>query len=108
MLSEALGIVHETFSHVATLTPAGGLSAPVDLTARLTVSMAQYGDLDREGYSQVLGDDVTIILLQSEYSDRPTRGDMLDLGDWGRWRVEALEPRRNPVEWHVHCVRAPA
>jgi len=58
--------VHRQFGFPATYTAPTAGSAPVSCTVRLHSKIARFGDLDREGYAEVVEDVTKIIFLQSE------------------------------------------
>lgn len=65
--------VHARFAVPATYTPPNG-GVPVQCSARLHTKIARFGDLDREGFSEVVEDVNKVILLQSEVPNPLRKG----------------------------------
>lgn len=58
------GIVHGVFAVPATYIPATGPSLPI--TVRMHTRSVRLGDLDREGYAEVIEDISRVVLFQAE------------------------------------------
>lgn len=78
--------VHETFGIPAVYTPPGDGATPVNLTkARLHRNMVRQGDLDREGYAQVV-EDVNRVVFDSD-EIVPVAKAVVDFGRGRRFRL---------------------
>lgn len=65
--------VHARFAVPATYTPPNG-GVPVSCSVRLHTKIARFGDLDREGYAEVVEDVNRVVFLQSEVPEPARKG----------------------------------
>lgn len=66
--------VHRQFAVPATYTAPAPGAVPVDCSVRLHTRIARFGDLDREGYAQVVEDINRVVFLQSEVPSPQRKG----------------------------------
>jgi hypothetical protein len=86
---EARLSVHETFSFDAAYTAPGGAD-PIVVKGRLHTRMVQHGDLDREGYAQVIEDVNQVVLATAEVT--PVKGAKIDFGSGRVYRIDNIMP----------------
>lgn len=89
--------VHAQFAVSATYTPPGQGSAPIPCQVRLHTKIARFGDLDREGYAEVVEDVNRIIFLQSEL--KPARKGLVTLYSGHQFTVDLIEPPTDDTVW---------
>lgn len=82
--------VHRQFAVSATYTAPGVGASPVQADVRLHTRIARFGDLDREGYGQVVEDINRVHFLQEQVTPA-TRG-VIEFEDGRKYRVEIVEP----------------
>ena len=87
--------VHRQFAVSATYTAPGVGASPVQVEVRLHNRIARFGDLDREGYGQVVEDINRIHFLQCEVTPA-TRG-VIEFEDGRKFRIEIVEPPTDNV-----------
>ena len=96
-------VMHQTFSSDARYAFAAGGDSII-VSARRDIDIDRYGDLDREGYAQVLTGVSRIGLLRSEI-EQPRRGDVVTfLEDGLSFRVENIEPATDDLTWICEVV----
>lgn len=82
--------VHAHFAVSAEYTgPALGSSA-IPCSVRVHTKIARFGDLDREGYAEVVEDINRVIFLQSEVT--PARKGIVTLYSGHQFAIETIEP----------------
>jgi len=90
--------VHATFAFPAIYTPPGG-GVPVEINARLHTRVVRFGDLDREGFAQVIEDVNRVVIDLAEVS--PVSRAQLDFGDGRVYSIVNVIDR--PGEPVVEC-----
>lgn len=89
--SAARETVHENFGRTASyLAPAGGMLID-GITVRWHTKVLRHGDLDREGYPQVL-EDVNRIILDIRQVPDPLRNGLVTVPDVGTFAIEYVLP----------------
>lgn len=89
--------VHAQFAVSATYTSPSLGSAPIPCQVRLHTKVARFGDLDREGFAQVVEDINRAIFLQSEIT--PVRKGVLTLYSGHQFTIDLIEPRSDDTVW---------
>jgi len=91
--AQARAIVHETFSLPATYTGTGEGALTIPILARLHTRIRVFGDLDREGFAQVM-DDVTRVIVDGSAVVPARGGTLVFVTPAGTYtfRVEVVQP----------------
>lgn len=99
-------IVHEAFALPATYYGLDG--EPVTITARVHNKGKRFGDLDRDGFAQVVQNVESLIFLLSEVS--PERNAVVEFDDGQRFILDFQHPRDDDtiVTWDVIRKSAPS
>lgn len=88
--------VHAQFAVSATYS-APNSADPIPCNVRLHTKIAQFGDLDREGFGQVVEDINRVIFLQSEVT--PVRKGLVTLYSGHQFTIDIIEPRTDDTVW---------
>lgn len=95
--------VHAQFAVSAEYTgPALG-SSPIPCNVRVHTKIARYGDLDREGFAEVVEDINRVIFLQSEVT--PARKGLVTIYSGHEFTIDTIEPPTDDTVWV--CMVAP-
>lgn len=87
---EAQLAVHRQFAVCATYTPPGVGASPVSVHVRHHTRIAQFGDLDREGFAQVIEDVNRMIFLSCEA--KPERKGVVEMDDGRQYVIDTVQP----------------
>lgn len=87
---EAKLAVHRQFAISATYTPPGVGASPVSVQVRHHTRIAQFGDLDREGFAQVVEDVNQIVFQLCQVS--PEKRGVVEFEDGRRYRIDTVQP----------------
>lgn len=82
--------VHAQFAVSAEYTPPLAGATPIPCQVRLHNKIARFGDLDREGYAEVVEDINRVIFLQSEVT--PARLGLVTLYSGQQFTIDVIEP----------------
>ena len=83
--AKARRTVHKTFARDATYTDPGAGASPVAARIRLHTQFLRHGDLDREGYAQVI-DDVNQVMIDTG-EIRPRTHGVIDFQGVRKYRI---------------------
>lgn len=97
---EARLAVHSEFGRSASYLPVAPGAVPVPCTVRYHTRIVRQGDLDREGYAQVVEDINRVIFLRSEVVGE--RGGIVTINTRG-YSLDFLEPSDDAqfASWNV-------
>lgn len=90
-------VVHSTFAREATYTSPEAGSTPVAARIRLHTRFLRYGDLDREGYAQVIDDVNQVMVDVGEVV--PARLGVIDFGGVRQYRIDNVVPEKDEEFW---------
>lgn len=86
---EAQLAVHRQFAVCATYTPPGVGASAVRVNVRHHSRIAQFGDLDREGYAQTVEDVNQIVFLSEEAV--PVRRGVVEFDDGRQYMIDTVQ-----------------
>lgn len=89
--------VHDTFAREATYTAPAEGATPVPARIRLHTKFLRFGDLDREGYAQVIDDVNQVIVDVGEVT--PEMHGLIDFAGIRKYRITNVVPDESSVFW---------
>lgn len=89
--------VHDTFARDATYTGPEDGAMPVAARIRLHTKFLRFGDLDREGYAQVI-DDVNQVMVNTGELTPKTHG-LIDFEGVRQYRITEVVKETGEVYW---------
>jgi hypothetical protein len=91
MLAEARATLHSHLSLPATYRDPGAGTVEIPTSARLMRVQPTFGDLDRQGFAQVV-EDVNQLVLDTDDVPEPTEKARVNVIGHGVFRIDAVQP----------------